>query len=150
MFNTLLKILPLRLIRWIGLSIGTPEHQLWFDHDKKEYNPHGWGVVFHLKGGWMIRPFTRPKWLIDKYIHKDPIPNGWKYFDPKFHMLVRFWFPVLPFFSLAIGKYGIYVGFKEYRLSNLEQDGRLIGRSNVEPDARALAWSISTRTTRWK
>ena len=60
---------------------------------------------------------------------------------------MRFWFPLLPFISVAIGKRGMYAGFKDYGVDWADYsawlDNKYIANGN-----KALAPSFSIRRTR--
>ena len=88
------------MVRGIRFEIGKMVDGLWYDSDRRVYDPKGWGIVFSLAYG----------------------PGYWKgYHIP---------FLAGPFLSIAIGPYGLYLGFKNHK--------------DIE-----LVPSASIRRTRW-
>jgi hypothetical protein len=86
-------------------TIATQESGLWWDsdnHHSGEGKPGG-GLVFKLRAGQVVRPWG----------HANAAkPNQWWF--PRGVFRFKFPLPFLPYLSLAIGRYGFYVGFKEY------------------------------------
>ncbi len=128
-----------KLRQLFQIVISTAERGLWYDSDEREYSPSGLGIAFKLYAGDVFRPYTRLK-----YWFKDT-PSKWNEFDPEYHGLIKFSFPLLPFFTLALGAYGFYAGFKVFDAQG-EKYRPMVGERS-EP---ALTPSITTRRTRWK
>lgn len=124
----------------IQLVVSKAERGLWYDHDEREYDPKGWGAIFKLYLGHVYRPIPKPQFWFKK-----GVPDSWNEFDPQFHWMIHFWFPLLPFFSICIGEAGIYAGFKTFSLEN-----ERYRKWGVGPEGYALTPSVSTRWTRWK
>lgn len=151
-----------RLANWLQLVVGTAEDGLWWDSDRK-YSKHrkgggksGWGIKLAIRGGLVLRPVSRPKYWWHRLVvalrgvidtDRKPLPNKWEHFDPEYYWVLRFWFPILPFLSMAFGNYGFYIGFKEYEL-DWEAYKRFAKPEEVRKGNQALAPSISTRRTR--
>lgn len=128
----------------LQLVFSSAEKGLWYDSDKDvDHLQEGFGVVFKIRGGWVIRPYTRIK-----YILRD-VPSKWNQFNPKYHGVIKFWFPVLPYFSIAILQYGFYIGFKAFNLHK-DKYAPLVGAENIRPGNQALTSSLTLRQTRWK
>ncbi len=90
----------------VSFTLSSYEKGLWFDHDSKEFNPKGWGIKINLNWGKMIRPIKK-FWI--------PGNNPWKGDKPWF--VIRIPFMVGIFVSVALGKYGVYLGTKTFRVS---------------------------------
>ena len=135
-----------KLIPIIEFSISKPEKGLWYDSDEKTYDKKGWGIVFKLWTGKLIRPV--PKFWIKG-------SNPWQGDVPWF--VIRIPFVVVPFVSVAIWNWGMYFGFKEFEVKDKHRSN---GRYGVwmresefgtdENPAEYLTFSISTRMSRWK
>lgn len=128
----------------IGLTLSTAEKGLWYDSDKDvDHLEQGAGVVLKIRSGWTVRPFTKPK-----YWFKES-PSKWNEFNPEYHGLIKFWFPVCPFVSVCFKQYGAYFGWKAF---NLEKDkyAVLVGAENISAGNQALTPSITIRRTRHK
>lgn len=86
----------------VSLAAGSHERGLWFDHDRRQYQPAGVGVKFDLVAGYVIRPVPR-FWVKGE--------NPWQGGSPWFVIRVPF---AGPFVSVAIGERGVYCGFKTF------------------------------------
>ena len=148
-----LLLLPLCLlvgchgqVEGIGLSAGKGEDCLWNDHDIREYDKAGFGVVFRIDCGHVIRPV--PKfWLKNQ--------NPWHGDEP--WIVLRF--PVIaPFVSVSLGEWGAYLGFKtftveEERHRSPERYGRWMREGEFPKDGgkkKYLTPSGTLRRTRWR
>jgi len=135
------------LKRVIGITLGISsfERGLWFDSDRREYHPDGWGIKFSLVCGRLIRPVPR-FWIKGS--------NPWKGDEPWF--VIRIPLIVLPFISIALGKYGIYLGAKTFSVSSEHITDDRYGKwlkpseKGTDEDPREyLTISASIRSTRW-
>lgn len=124
--------------RLIQLVVSSAERGLWYDHDEREYDPRGWGICIKLFAGPMLRPIVKPRYWFK------PVPSQWNQFDPKYHMRLYLPFIVAPFVSVAVGRWGLYFGFKIWDSENPKY------RPMTEESREWLAPSLSTRSTRWK
>lgn len=134
----------MKVYRLLQLVLSQAEKGLWWDHDERMYQPHGWGIMIKLFCGPVVRPYTRPRFWF-----KTGIPSKWNEFDPQWHGLIRFYMPLAPFLSIALGPVGIYLGFKVFDLES-EKYRRMVGSASVFQGSQALTPSVTTRTTRWK
>lgn len=129
----------------ISLSLGSYERGLWFDHDRRQYQPDGFGVKFDIVAGQMIRPV--PKFW-------EPGNNPWQGGKPWFVLRM----PMIgPFLSVSFGEMGAYVGFKTFKVDqyhrSVDRYGRWMREDEFpEPnDIRVyLQPSLTIRRTRWK
>lgn len=124
--------------RLIQLVVSSAERGLWYDHDEREYDPRGWGICIKLFAGPMLRPIVKPRYWFKS------VPSQWNQFDPKYHMRLYLPFIVAPFVSVAVGRWGLYFGFKIWDSENQKY------RPMTEESREWLAPSLSTRSTRWK
>jgi len=130
----------------VSLSTGSFERGLWFDHDQREYKPHGFGVKFDIVAGHMIRPV--PKfWKADQ--------NVWKGDEPWF--VIRA--PLIgPYVGIAAGKIGVYGGLKTFQVEQRHRSPDRYGKwmrekefpSDPNGTMTYLQVSGSIRRTRWK
>ena len=130
----------------VSMSMGSFERGLWFDHDRRKYQPVGWGVKFDIVAGQMIRP-------VPKFWEKDT--NPWKGDEPWFVIRV----PMIgPYAGIALGRVGVYGGFKtfavEHRHRSPDRYGRWMREKEYPADPNGsmiyLQPSASIRRTRWK
>jgi hypothetical protein len=136
---------PMKVHGLIAATLSTPEKGLWYDSDKDlDDLEEGWGAVAQLWAGWVIRPYTKPKYWFSK-----DVPSKWNEWDSTHHGLIKFWFPLCPFVSACAGRFGFYVGFKVW---NLEKDkyAQMVGIKNIGEGNRALTLSATIRRTRAK
>jgi len=133
-------------VEGISASAGSFERGLWFDHDKQQYQPHGWGIKCDIVAGHMIRP-------VPKFWKKDQ--NPWKGDEPWF--VIRL--PMCgPFVSVAAGRIGVYAGLKTFRVEDRhrvpERYGLWMREKEFPPSPEDtmcyLQLSGSIRRTRWK
>jgi len=149
----LLKLKPTKVFG-VSLSLSSFEKGLWFDHDEEEYQPYGWGIRIHLVGGRVVT-------CVPQLYHRKGLDlvegyNPWKGGDWWF--VLRMPFAILPFVSIALGKYGIYLGAKTYgvtqRLNIPEKYQRWMRQDEFPPQGdeenRYLEISASIRLkNRW-
>ena len=137
----------------ISLVLSSYERSLWFDHDIREYNPKGWGIELELVWGKMIRPV--PKFWKKGFWKGEDEYNPWK--GGEYWFIIRC--PMIgPFISVALGRYGVYLGLKTFRAykgqhDTLERYGKWMREDEfgTEDNPRIyLQLSASTRSTRWK
>lgn len=129
----------------LSLSLGSFERGLWYDHDIKEFHQNGFGLKFDIVAGHMIRPV--PKFW-------EPGNNPWKGDEPWF--VIRS--PMIgPYLSLALGDFGMYLGFKTFQVEDYHRSDERYGkwmRDKEFPDPNGtkvyLQPSASIRRTRWK
>ncbi|MFH1718372.1 MAG: hypothetical protein ABIF19_13545 [Planctomycetota bacterium] len=129
----------------LSLTLGSYERGLWFDHDRREYQPRGFGLKFDIVAGHMIRPV--PKFW-------EASNNPWKGAEPWF--VIRS--PMIgPFISVAAGDLGAYFGFKTFRVEDLHRSPGRYGKwmhENEFPEPNGVNVfvqpSASIRRTRWK
>lgn len=114
----------------ISLTLSQAERGLWYDSDRRQYNDRGWGITVKLLWGRFARPVPRFR------------NNPWK---TKPWFTIRLPFIVLPFISIAVGRYGFYIG------------GKIVDVDADEPWANPNEYgtsivtiSATTRRTRWK
>ncbi len=142
--KALLEKLPF-LLWGLGLTLSIAEKGLWYDSDKDtDHLEAGFGLVTKVRAGWTVRPVTRMK-----YWFTDDVPSKWNEFDPKYHYLIKFWFPFCPYLSLAFLQYGFYMGFKAFDLQK-DKYAALVGAENIGEGNQALTPSFTIRRTRWK
>ena len=133
----------MKVYRLAQLVVSKAEDGLWYDHDERSYDGKGWGFAFRLFAGHVVRPITRPRYWFAK-----DVPSKWNEFNPKYHTVLKGWLPVAPFLSVALGRFGFYIGFKVFDLSP-EKYRPMVGADQF-PGSQALTPSATTRTTRWK
>jgi hypothetical protein len=133
-------------VEGVSLSAGSFERGLWFDHDRRDYQPKGWGVKFDIVGGHMIRP-------VPKFWEKDT--NPWKGDDPWFVLRCPM---VFPYIGVSAGPVGFYAGAKTFQVKEYHRSLGRYGKWMKEeefpsdPDGvmTYLQMSGSVRQTRWK
>ena len=139
----------------ISLSLSSFETGLWFDHDEDIYQPAGWGIRFHIVWGKWMQPIPRfwekGWWDVEHNVEH----NYWK--GGKYWFVLRVPFMIAPFISIALGKYGFYLGWKTYgvtkRLNTPERYGKWIRENEcgeLDDECRYLQLSATIRATRWK
>ena len=129
----------------VSASLGSYERGLWFDHDRRQYQPCGLGLKLDLVAGKMIRP-------VPKYW--DPENNPWQGGEPWFVLRA----PMAgPFLSVALGPLGAYIGFKTFVVDQYHRSEERYGRwmreyEFPEPnDVHVYVQpSLSIRRTRWR
>lgn len=143
MFEWWLNFLPLK-IYGLQTVFSTAEKGLWYDSDQDvDHLQEGAGIVFKIRWGWVLRPYTKIRWW-----GKD-VPSKWKDFDSKYHGLIRFWFPICPFISISFGRLGFYIGFKAFNLQKMKY-APYVGQHNIKPGNQALTLSLTIRASRYK
>ena len=133
-------------ISGVSTSMGSFERGLWFDHDIREYQPHGFGVKFDIVAGHMIRP-------VPKFWKKDQ--NVWKGSAPWFVVRV----PLIgPYVGIACGEMGVYGGLKTFQVQERhrvpERYGKWMRDKEFPADPNGtmtyIQLSATMRRTRWK
>ncbi len=129
----------------VTLSLGSYERGLWFDHDRRQYQPAGFGLRFDIVAGKMIRP-------VPKFWERGN--NPWQGGEPWFVLRAPM---VGPFLSLAIGQFGAYFGFKTFSVDQSHRSSERYGRWMREeefPEPNEvyvyLQPSLTIRRIRWK
>lgn len=97
----------MRKVHGISLMFSSFERGLFYDTDRRKYNPYGWGVVVKLVAGSFARPV--PKFWTGE--------NPWQ---EQAWFTLRLPFIVLPFISIAIGRFGFYFGGKAFTVDSDE------------------------------
>lgn len=123
-----------------SITISTSEPGLWYDHDRRDYRG-GFGVSLKFFAGECFRHGLRPKYWLRMW-KGEKFPSAWKEHDPDLHYAVRFWLPIAPFFSISIGDYGFYIGFKVAKRLNPDIF------TEKELGSEVLIPSVTTRRTR--
>lgn len=114
------------------IALQKAERGLWYDSDKRQYDETGWGIVFKLWAGSFARPV--PKFWTNK--------NPW---EEEAWFTIRLPFIVLPFLSIAIGRFGFYIGGKVFTVDPREPWAK---PSEYGQDKLTISGTI--RRTRWK
>lgn len=117
----------------LELTIPPPPNHLFGDREARieEGFLSAFTIVIGLRAGLIIRP-PRKTWF-----QTTPVESVWRQ---------RIVLPILPFLSIGIGRWGFYVGFKDfgydptYALNGIWPDGKL--------EDRALCPSIRFTTNR--
>ena len=127
----------------LDLHLGAHEHGLWYDSDKKVYDPNGWGFKFSILYGKLVDPYG--KWG----------QNPWSGDQPVF--VLRSPFIIFPYISISLGEYGLYLGVKPYAVwapKHMVSDSYgpwWKDEVGTEDDrAEFLCFTASMRRTRWK
>jgi len=128
-----------------GVSLISYERGLWFDHERKEQRPEGFGLKIDIVAGQMVRPV--PKfWQAGN--------NPWKGGEPWFVLRCPM---VGPYVSLALGHMGAYCGFKTFVVEDRHRSSDDYGKWMHESEFPQtggvnvyLQPSASLRRTRWK
>jgi hypothetical protein len=135
----------MKKVHGISFSLSSLEKGLWFDHDKREYQPEGWGIRVHVVAGRMIRPVPRFWKSYSQW-------NTWH--DPWF--VIRIPFLVMPFLSVALGSLGFYIGFKTFVCTSKSSSESIYGKwlrveeqGTDEDPAEYITLSATARRTRW-
>lgn len=137
----------------IQLTASSTEGCLWFDHDDKEYQPHGWGIVFKLSIGKMIRPI--PKFWKLGWWRGDEDYNPWK--GGEYWFIIRLPIMLGIFLSVAFWRFGAYIGCKTFKVKHyhktLDRYGRWLQPGEAGTDEEPAVYlqpSMTFRRTRWK
>ena len=135
-----------KVIKLFQIIFSKAENGLWYDHDERTYDKKGWGICAKLFIGKMIRP-------VPKFWIKDS--NPWQGDVPWF--VIRSPWMVAPFISIALGKFGLYFGFKVFEVKDRHKSNLRYGKwmreeefGTDEKPAEYLTLTASIRTTRWK
>lgn len=143
----------MKKVHGICLTVSSFERGLWFDHDSRDYQPKGWGIKLNLVVGKLIRPI--PYFWHPKFWQGDDAYNPWK--GGKFVFVLRI--PILPFFylSLALGKLGVYIGTKTFKMSFNHNNATRYGKWGLADEFGPidnpniyLQFTATMRRTRWK
>lgn len=122
------RILTLLLVFVAGCSasLGTYERGLWWDDDKRGDRESGAGIKFDIVCGELVRPF-----------------GGWE--DPDFVLKC----PICgPFFSVAFGELGFYIGLKSFKNSKGRYDWLPTDATAEDPDILFCPSATIRRTRR--
>ena len=139
MNNIKLTIIPLiLLISGCSFSVGSYENGLWFDHDKRKYNPNGLGIKADIVAGQMII-------LIPKLGGTNPWDDPW--------FVIRA--PIIaPFISVSIGERGGYLGLKSFEVTNSHREKYWwLREEEFPPEGESFVYftpSAAIRKTRWE
>lgn len=118
------------MIHSISLSFGKGVPSLWYDTVKSGYDAKGWGILIQLHIGSFARPVR--KFWTDK--------NPWQ---EEAWFTIRLPIIILPFISIAIHKFGIYLGGKAFTVDSDEPWAK-----ESEYGKRMLTISATIRRTR--
>ncbi len=135
MNNIKLILIPLILLMTgCSFSIGSYESGLWYDQDKRAYNPKGYGIKADLVPGHMIIPI--PKLGADRW--DDP----W--------LIVRA--PIIaPFISFTMKEKGGYVGLKRFEVSqNNKEYYWWLNRKELPPKGKSYVYFTPEAAIRTK
>ena len=122
-----------------SLVLSNMEHALWWDSDQhKQAEAKGWGIVVSLRGGDVVRPLNG-SWFGDK---AGGFPTKvWRWYCPV---------PILPFISIAFGRFGWYAGFKTFGADDptyLRWPTGTFSEADMVKDSLALCPTIPWRFT---
>ncbi|NQT00739.1 MAG: hypothetical protein HQ580_01805 [Planctomycetes bacterium] len=135
MNNIKLTFIPLiLLITGCSFSLGSYESGLWFDHDKRAYNPNGFGIKADIVPGQLIIPI--PKFG----------SNPWE--DPWF--IIRA--PIIaPFISVSMGRKGGYFGLKGFEVSDSNREKFWwLNKDELPPKGQSYIYFTPTATIKKK
>jgi len=124
-------------VKGICLTFCTDEGDLWWDADSQYRSPEGkkgFGIMIALRWGKLLQP-----------IGTKIFNNVWFRGDVLFTLRIPF--VVLPYISIAIGKFGLYFGGKIYGVDRVEYL-RWAYPDEIKKGNTALALSASIRRTR--
>ncbi len=143
----------MKKVHGISLSFSSFEDGNWYDSDDKMYHPAGWGIKLDIIAGKMIRPV--PKFWHLGFWKGERKYNPWK--GGEYWFIIRIPFMIGPWLSIAIGKYGFYLGFKVFQIADHHIGNDRYGRwlkegeaGTEENPAEYLQLSFSMRLSRWK
>lgn len=136
------------------------EKGLWWDSDEevkvekkdKDLPMKGWGIKLALMVGKLVRPvgkiYKKEFWWGGKGQY-----NPWKCPKENIWFTLRIPFVIMPFISVALGKYGFYAGAKPFRVAphNEERYKNWVKKEEVgteENPNNYLAPSFSARKSR--
>ena len=126
--SRLMKKLLLLVVFLTGCSasIGTYERGLWFDDDVRGDRESGFGLKLDLVCGEMVRPFG--DWGEPDFVLKCPMCG--------------------PFFSVALGELGFYIGLKSFKNSVGRYDWLPTDATAENPDILFCPSATIRRTRR--
>lgn len=137
----------------ISCSLSSFEDGNWYDSDEKVYHPAGIGIKFDLVCGKMIRPIPCI-WKLG-FWRGEREYNPWK--GGRYWFIIRIPFVIGPWLSIAVGRYGLYLGMKVFQISPKHEGPDRYGwwlepgeAGTKEEPAEYLQLSASIRNTRWK
>ncbi len=131
-------------VHGMSLTLCTDEANLWWDSDShwSGGTKPGFGIMATIRWGTVLRPIGK---LWKKgFWKRDPAYNPWVSGNHWF--VLRFTF-LVPFISIAIGNWGLYLGFKSYGVDWISYEYWL-DKKYIKVGNRALAPSASIRRTR--
>ena len=114
----------------IKLCFSKAKPGLWYDTENYEYDPSGYGVLVQILCGSFARP-VKKFWTNE---------NPWQ---AQAWFTLRLPFIILPYISVAIGRYGFYLGGKAFTVDSDEPWAR-----PEEYGKRKLTISATIRRTR--
>lgn len=120
-----LTVIPLiLLITGCSFSIGSYEDGLWFDHDKRAYNPEGFGIKADIVPGQLIIPIPK--------LGKNPWDDPW--------FVIRA--PIIaPFISVSIGERGGYLGLRSFEVSDSnKQRYWWLNENEIPPNGKSFIY----------
>lgn len=125
MKNIKLTFIPLLLlITGCSFSIGSYESGLWFDQDKRAYNPNGLGIKADIVPGEMIIPvpkFGSNRWDNPWFIIRAPI--------------------IAPFISISVREQGGYVGLRSFEVSGRnKQNYWWLSENEIPPEGKSFVY----------
>lgn len=142
-----------RKVWGVDLVLCSFERSLWWDHDRRAYNPSGFGIKLSLLAGKMIRPV--PKFWRLGFWRGENAYNPWK--GGEYWFIVRIPLLVAPFISIAIGAWGIYLGCKTFEIEPEHEVtaryGKWLRKGEAGTDAEPAVYmqlTATMRRTRWK
>lgn len=135
-------------------SIGSNERGLWFDSDKRDYQPSALlGFKFSLNFGEIMRPI--PKFWKFQWRGWRRLPGNWPnpWTSTEYWFVFRSYIPlIMPFLSISIKRFGIYLGCKIYDITrerHLERYKNWLQEFPKEEGWTKLCPSFTLRSTRW-
>lgn len=141
----------IRKVRGLDFQFSSHENGLWFDSDKQKYTPTGFGIKFTLYCGKLLMPVPnifKSGWWKNELAY-NPWSGEYRLFT------LRIPFIIFPYFSIALYKYGFYIGVKEYGANKIDHPHYLkwmktteIG-SDRQNEEQYLCFTSTTRKSRW-
>ena len=143
----------MKKVHGISTSFSSFEDGNWYDSDDKIYHPAGWGVKFDIVIGKMIRPV--PCFWKKGFWRGEESYNPWK--GGQYWFIIRVPIMIGPWLSVAVGRYGFYLGTKVFQIAphhtGTDRYGKWLKEGEAGTDrepAEYLQLSVSVRRSRWK